>query len=270
MAKLNKPLFSLTAFGQITRGLIVRRRGSAAVLEAKPYPKDAKTSAQLSWRTMYQLAITLWHALPAAEKKAWESVATPHHMTGYAYFLSQALRPNPGIYLPLAGGTMSGNIAMASNRITALPAPTTDQEPARKLELTTHAALTTGAHGISGTIAGTSDTQTFTNKRTQPRVSSAASGDISPDISAADFYVRTALAAALTINNPTGSPAEGEKLILRLKDNATARAISWGAQYRAIEFALPTTTVLSKTLYMGFIFNITDTKWDLVAVNQQA
>jgi hypothetical protein len=107
----NKPLFSLTAFGQVTRNLIVRRRGSAAVLEQKPYPKDARSSGQLAWRTLYQLAVSLWHTLPAAEKKAWESVATPHHMTGYAYFLSQALRPNPGIYLPLAGGTMTGNVA---------------------------------------------------------------------------------------------------------------------------------------------------------------
>jgi len=138
MAKLNKPLFSLTAFGQITRGLIVRRRGSAAVLEAKPYPKDAKTSAQLSWRTMYQLAITLWHDLPGAEKKAWESVATPHHMTGYAYFLSQALRPNPGIYLPLAGGTMSGAIDMTSHKVTTLATPTADADAATKKYVDDH------------------------------------------------------------------------------------------------------------------------------------
>jgi len=138
MAKLNKPLFSLTAFGQITRGLIVRRRGPAAVLEAKPYPKDAKTSAQLAWRTMYQLAITLWHDLPGAEKKAWESVATPHHMTGYAYFLSQALRPNPGIYLPLAGGTMTGPINMSSQKINTLATPTADADAATKKYVDDH------------------------------------------------------------------------------------------------------------------------------------
>ncbi|GAI05556.1 unnamed protein product, partial [marine sediment metagenome] len=42
------------------------------------------------------------------------------------------LRPNPGIYLPLQGGTMSGNIDMAKNRLLKLPAPTDDQEPATK------------------------------------------------------------------------------------------------------------------------------------------
>jgi hypothetical protein len=33
---------------------------------------------------------------------------------------------------------------------------------------------------------------------------------------------------------------------------------------------LPTTTVISKTLYLGMIFNNADTKWDVVAVAQEA
>jgi hypothetical protein len=33
---------------------------------------------------------------------------------------------------------------------------------------------------------------------------------------------------------------------------------------------LPTTTVISKTLYLGMIYNSTDTKWDVVAVAQEA
>jgi hypothetical protein len=108
------------------------------------------------------------------------------------------------------------------------------------------------------------------NTRIQPRTSSSASGDISPDLTSSDCYIRTAQAAAIAINNPTGSPAQGEKMTIRLKDNGTARAISWGSQYRALEFPLPATTVLGKTLYMGFAFNSTDTKWDMLAINQEA
>ncbi|GAH97344.1 unnamed protein product, partial [marine sediment metagenome] len=55
---------------------------------------------------MYQKCAALWHTLSADEKQEWESLATPKHMTGFAYWQSQCLRPNPGIYLPLQGGTM--------------------------------------------------------------------------------------------------------------------------------------------------------------------
>lgn len=132
MAKLKNPLYSLLAFGQITKGLVARRRGDSVVLEAKPYPKDARTSAQLAWRTMFQLAVSQWHDLTAAEKLNWEALARPSHMTGYAYFLSKALAPNAGIYLLLTGGTMKGDIVMDSNRITALPTPGAAGDPLRK------------------------------------------------------------------------------------------------------------------------------------------
>jgi hypothetical protein len=80
----------------------------------------------------------------------------------------------------------------------------------------------------------------------------------------------TAQAAALALANPTGAPLEGQKLIIRIKDNGTARAISFDTEYRALGETLPTTTVISKTMYLGFIRNDTDTKWDLVAKKEQA
>jgi len=85
----------------------------------------------------------------------------------------------------------------------------------------------------------------------------------------ADNYGRgkiTAQAANLTIATPTGSPAPMQSLILRIKDNGTARTISFGTQFRAIGVTLPTTTVVAKTLYLGFIWNSDDTKWDAIAV----
>lgn len=132
MAKANKPLFSLEAFGRIGAKLAARRSAAGAQVIVTTPPKDAKTSGQLAWRTMYQLAVSLWRALSAAEKETWESNARPLHMTGYAYFLSQALRPNPGIYLPLAGGTMTGEIAMSFQKITALATPTANTDASTK------------------------------------------------------------------------------------------------------------------------------------------
>ena len=52
--------------------------------------------------------------------------------------------------LPKSGGTMSGNIAMGSNRITGLPAPSANDEPARKQDFD-NAVLLTGNQTITGT-----------------------------------------------------------------------------------------------------------------------
>ncbi|MBA7547101.1 hypothetical protein ES705_39503 [subsurface metagenome] len=81
---------------------------------------------------MYQKAVVLWHALSVAERQEWESLARPKHMTGFAWFISQALKPNPGLYLPLQGGTMAGDIDMDGHRIEDLPDPTADQDAATK------------------------------------------------------------------------------------------------------------------------------------------
>ena len=141
MAKLSHPLFSLDAWGRFTRAFSLRRSRHGSVLESTPLPIDARTSRQLSWRTMFQLAVDLWHSLSPSETLSWESAARSHNMTGYAWFISQALRPNPGIYLPLAGGTMQGAIDMDGNIIDNLPAPTSDEEPVRKVDLSGHAAI---------------------------------------------------------------------------------------------------------------------------------
>jgi len=153
MAKLKQPFLSLSALGIFAKTLTLRRRGRDTLIGETPHPPDPQTFAQKQWRTMYQKAVALWHLLSPAEKAAWERQATPHHMIGFAYFLSQALKPNPGIYLPLAGGVMTGEIDMASNRITNLPAPGGAADPLRQAELTTHAALESAIHGLRGQVA---------------------------------------------------------------------------------------------------------------------
>jgi hypothetical protein len=110
--------------------------------------------------------------------------------------------------------------------------------------------------------------------RLVPRVLSAASyttdTGTSLNCDSQDMFIVTAQAGALKFNNPSGTATSGQKLIIRIKDNGTARALTYDTQYRALGVALPSTTVLSKTLYMGFIYNLDDTKWDLVASSQEA
>ena len=82
--------------------------------------------------------------------------------------------------------------------------------------------------------------------------------------------VLTAMAAATTIAAPTGTPVQSQSLVFRFKDDGTARAITWNAIFRAIGITLPTTTTASKLLYVGCKYNSTDTKWDVVSVQEEA
>lgn len=103
-----------------------------------------------------------------------------------------------------------------------------------------------------------------------PAIQSVASAATVTPTFSDDEVIVTAQAVALALANPTGTAIDGLGIVIRIKDNGTARAISYGTEYRAIGVTLPTTTVISKTLYLGMIFNSTDTKWDVVSVAQQA
>lgn len=121
-----------------------------------------------------------------------------------------------------------------------------------------------------GTVVGTTDTQTLTNKRVTKRVGTTAdTGTLTIDADSYDDYTVTALAQAMTIAAPTGTPTQGQVLVIRIKDNGTGRALTWNAIFRIIGTTLPSTTVASKYNYIGCKYNSTDTKWDVLGVNQE-
>ena len=118
------------------------------------------------------------------------------------------------------------------------------------------------------TIDGTA---TLTNKRIDPRTSTATSTtSLTPDISSFDQYNLTAQAATLAINAPTGTPVDGNKLIIRILDNGTSQTINWNGTYTVIGTTLPTATTVNKMTYVGCIYNSTNTRWDVIAVTTQA
>jgi len=108
------------------------------------------------------------------------------------------------------------------------------------------------------------------NIRVNPKsLSTASTSTLTPDISIYDQYDLTAQAVALTVAAPIGNPVDGNKLIFRILDNGTSQTISWNATYTVIGVTLPTSTVINKMLYVGCIYNSTNTRWDVVAVTLQ-
>ena len=115
------------------------------------------------------------------------------------------------------------------------------------------------------------DSVTIYNAPAEPRIVSVAStATLTVSSSTTDQSIITAQAEALTIAAPTGTPVEGQKLIIRIKDDGSARAITFNAIFRALGVTLPTTTVASKTTYLGLVYNSTDTKWDVLATKTEA
>lgn len=134
----------------------------------------------------------------------------------------------------------------------------------------------TAAQGSAANTAVVTDhTQTMSNKRITKRViaiTSSATPTINTDN--ADAVDITALATAITsmTTNLTGTPANKDTLVFEIKDDGTPRAITWGASFVAGGVALPTTTVASKILTVGFMYSTANglNKWRCTASVQEA
>jgi len=81
----------------------------------------------------------------------------------------------------------------------------------------------------------------------------------------------TALAANITsmTTNLTGTPNNFDNLLFRIKDNGVARTISWGAKFAQKGINLPTTTVASKILTVGFQYDTVTATWGCIASVQE-
>ena len=189
------------------------------------------------------------------------SPATTTTGTGVVTAIGNAVNTIGG--LVTQSGTLAASaLLLGGGSATAITSTTTGTGVVTALSNTTNAA---------GGITTPDGTATLTNKRIDPRVSSSASAStLTPDISSYDQYIYTALAANLTINAPTGTPVDGDKLIFRILDNGTSRTLTWNATYTVIGTTLLTTTTASKTTYVGCIYNANNTRWDVVAVATQA
>lgn len=102
-----------------------------------------------------------------------------------------------------------------------------------------------------------------------PRVTALAdSSSVTFNASTTDIATQanTQTAGTLTINAPTGSPVNGQKLIFRLR-SANIQTFSWNAAFQgSTDLGLPIGSSGSNLYdYMGFIYNSTASKWQLIA-----
>lgn len=103
--------------------------------------------------------------------------------------------------------------------------------------------------------------------RINPRVVTLVdAATVTPNSDTTDQGILTTLSQSTTLANPTGTPVDGQKLIIRVK-STVARTWTFGAQYRgSVDLALPAATSGgSLTDYMAFIWNAADSKWDHLA-----
>ena len=128
----------------------------------------------------------------------------------------------------------------------------------------------TGITITSGVIATTITQYTDALARSANNRTVAVSDGttITPDADTSDNVTQanTQGAGTLTIAAPSGTPVDGQKLVIRLK-STNVQTFSWNAIYRgSTDLALPTASSgASKTDYIGFIYNSADSKWDLLA-----
>lgn len=122
--------------------------------------------------------------------------------------------------------------------------------------------------GVTGIPDAPSDGEQYARKNaawvevTAPApaiVTTISSGTITP-AGNTDLVRPAALTAALTIANPSSTPADGAGFVVDLIDDGTSRALTWGSKYESRMATLPTATTAGKRHRIGFEYNAADDK----------
>jgi len=171
---------------------------------------------------------------------------------------------NTAVYL---GNTTTslGNLTLTNANIASVSTTFPNSYLANATTTLGNATLTLG-----GTTTAVGNV-TISGSSIAPRVNSIATGTsvtINADTTDLAYQTNTQAAGTLTINAPTGTPVNGQKLIFRLQ-STNVQSFSFNAIFTgSVDQALPSSSSgASKYDYMGFIYNSISSKWNLVAKN---
>ena len=108
--------------------------------------------------------------------------------------------------------------------------------------------------------------------RTAPSLQTLASAaTLTPNIASYAIAECTALATNTTIANPTGTPVNGQVLVVRLRDNGTARTIAYGTDYSNVSgLDSLTTTVINKWSILCCMYSTVASKWQIVSISTES
>ena len=120
----------------------------------------------------------------------------------------------------------------------------------------------------TGTLSTLAGTETLTNKWVQSRVLASTANSATPTLNTDnyDMMVITGQTVAITnfSTNLTGTPVNGQKLWIAITGTG-AIAITWGTSFESSTVTLPSTTVTTARLDVGFVWNVATSKWRCVA-----
>jgi hypothetical protein len=85
------------------------------------------------------------------------------------------------------------------------------------------------------------------------------------DANVTNYAQNTGLTGAVTINNPVGTPDEGQLLWISLTGTAS-RAISYGTAFEDSTVTRPTTTSGTNPIDIGFKWRTATSKWRCMSV----
>jgi len=224
---------------------------------------------------------------------SWQSISFPAQVednitdghttiapSGNAVFDALALKApliSPAFTTPNLGTPSAGTLTNCTGLpIAGLVASTSTAIGVGSIELG-HATDTTITRTGAGEIAvesvaipTISSTSTLTNKRITKRVVTTTDDATAViDVDVTDVYELSAVANATTFST-TGTPTDGQTMIIRFKDAGVAKGLTWDAIFVAIGATAPTTTVAGKWHYVMCQYNTAATKWHILSAIVQA